>query len=79
MHAHRVRPEWGSVYAQNEAMKDVFARCFKKTAVQVCIVIIMHLSSCIFMYSRIVLLSLHLGNPIRNIDWCLFLQVKNKP
>jgi hypothetical protein len=37
-----------------------------------CTVIIMHLSSCIFMYSRIVSLFLHLGNLIRNIDWCLF-------
>ncbi len=36
-------------------------------------------SSCIFMYSRIVLLFLHLGNLIRNIDWCSFSQVKNKP
>jgi hypothetical protein len=34
------RPEWGSVQAWNEAMKDVFARCFKKMAVQVCTVII---------------------------------------
>jgi hypothetical protein len=30
------------------------------------------LSSCILMFSRIVLLFLHLGNLIRNIDWCLF-------
>jgi hypothetical protein len=40
MHAHRERPEWSSVKAWNEAMKDVFARCFKKIAVQVCTVII---------------------------------------
>jgi hypothetical protein len=33
-------------------MKDVFARCFKKTAVQVCTVIIMCLSSCNNVYSR---------------------------
>jgi hypothetical protein len=72
MHAHWLRSEWGSVYARNEAIKDVFARCFKKTAVQVCTVIIMHLSSCIFMYSCIVLLFLHLGNLIRNIDWWFF-------
>ncbi len=57
-------------------MKDVVTRCFKKTAVQVCTVI---LPSCIFMYSRIVLLFLHSGNLIRNTDWCLLSQVKNKP
>ncbi len=34
--------------------------------------IIMHLLYCIFMYSRIMLLFLHLGNLIRNTDWCLF-------
>jgi hypothetical protein len=49
------------------------------------------LSSCIYMYSRFmirlfdihysvtVLLFLHLGDLMRNIDWCLFSQVKNKP
>ncbi len=42
MHSHRVRPEWGSVWAWNEDMKDIFARCLRKIAVQVCIVIIMH-------------------------------------
>ncbi len=50
MHAHRERLEWGWVWAWNEAMKDVFARCLKKIAVQVCIVIIGHpclLSLCI--------------------------------
>ncbi len=40
MHAYGVRPEWGSVKAQNEAMKEVFARCPEKTAVQVCIIMI---------------------------------------
>jgi hypothetical protein len=50
MYAHRERPEWGSVQAWNEAMKDVFARCFKKIAVQECTVIIIcghHVMSCI--------------------------------
>ncbi len=42
MHAHEERPEWGSVHAWNEAMKDVFARCYEKTAVQVCTLTIMH-------------------------------------
>ncbi len=36
MHAHKKGPEPGSVYTQNEAMKDVLARCHKKTDVQVC-------------------------------------------
>ncbi len=58
MHAYRERPEWGLVLAWNEAMKDGFARCFKKTTVQVCTVIIMYLSSCNVMYSRIELLFL---------------------
>jgi hypothetical protein len=34
------------------------------------------LLSCIYMYSRFMLLSLHLGNLIRKLDWCLFSQVK---
>ncbi len=42
MHARKKRPELGSVYAQSEAMKDVLARCHKKTAVQVCTLTIMH-------------------------------------
>ncbi len=42
MHAHEGRSEWDSVYARNEAMKDAFARCHKKTAVQVCTLTIMH-------------------------------------
>jgi hypothetical protein len=46
------------------------------------------LLSCIYMYdslcsiiqySSICLLFLHLGDLILNIDWCLFLQGKNKP
>jgi hypothetical protein len=36
MHARKKGPEPGSVYNQNEAMKDVLARCHKKTDVQVC-------------------------------------------
>jgi hypothetical protein len=39
MHAYGVRPEWGSVKALNEAMKDIFARCPEMIAVQVCIII----------------------------------------
>jgi hypothetical protein len=42
MHAREKGPEPGSVHAQSEAMKDVFARCHEKTAVQVCTLIIMH-------------------------------------
>ncbi len=33
---------------------------------------VMHLSSCVFTYSCIVLLFLYLGKLIRNTDWCLF-------
>jgi hypothetical protein len=40
MHAQRERPERGSVQAWNKAMKDIFVRCSKKIAVQVCTVII---------------------------------------
>jgi hypothetical protein len=42
MHARKKGPEMGSVYARNEAMKDVFARCHEKTAVQVFTLTIMH-------------------------------------
>ncbi len=35
MHARKKGPELGSVYAQSETMKDVFARCHKKTAVYI--------------------------------------------
>ncbi len=38
MRARKKGPEPGSVYTQNEAMKDVLARCHKKTDVQVCTV-----------------------------------------
>jgi hypothetical protein len=58
MHAHKERPEWGSVYVQNEAMKDVFARRLKKTAVQVCTLTIMHcrlVSTCIHVHDSLCL------------------------
>ncbi len=61
-------------------MKEVFARCFKKTAVQVCTVIIMELSSCNIVYSLILL-----QTPCIQGIWLLvlisvyFSQVKNKP
>jgi hypothetical protein len=42
MHARKKRAEPGSVHAQSEAMKDVFAKCHMKTAVQVCTLTIMH-------------------------------------
>jgi hypothetical protein len=47
MHAHRVRLEWGSVWAWN-----IFTRCFNEIAVQVCIVIIVH--------SHLISLSIHI-------------------
>jgi hypothetical protein len=42
MHARKKGPERGSVYTPNEAMKDILARCHKKTDVQVCTLTIMH-------------------------------------
>ncbi len=90
-HTHKERPEWGSVYAQNEAMKDILARCHKKTAVQVCTLTVMHCRlvstcihnyDCLFDYLIFDYLSQsfsHIGNLIRNANWCLFSQVKNKP
>jgi hypothetical protein len=42
MRACKKGPEMGSVHALNEALKDVFARCYEKTAVQVCTLTIMH-------------------------------------
>jgi hypothetical protein len=42
MHARKKGPEPGSVYTQSEAMKDVFARCHKKTDVQVCTLTIVY-------------------------------------
>jgi hypothetical protein len=42
MHARKKGPEPGSVYTQNEAIKDVLARCHKKTDVQICTLTIMH-------------------------------------
>jgi hypothetical protein len=42
MHACKDGPEGDSVHARNEAMKDVFARCHEKTAVQACTLTIMH-------------------------------------
>ncbi len=42
MHARKKGQELGSVYTQNGAMKDVLARCYKKTDVQVCTLTMMH-------------------------------------
>ncbi len=88
MHAHKERPEWGSVYAQNEAMKDVLARCHKKTAVQVCTLTIMHCHlvstcihdyDCLFDYSVFDYLSLpflHVKNMIRTLTDVYFRRLK---
>jgi hypothetical protein len=57
MHARKERPEWASVYARNEAMKDILARCHKKTAVQVCTLTILHcclVSTCIHVYDSLI-------------------------
>jgi hypothetical protein len=56
-------------------MKDVFARCFKKMAVQVCTVIIMCLPSCNIVYSHNMLQFLHSGNLIRNIYLFIYTQL----
>jgi hypothetical protein len=40
MHARKKGLEMGSVYALIEAMKEIFARCHEKTAVQVCTLMI---------------------------------------
>jgi hypothetical protein len=45
MHARKKGPEPGSVYTQSEAMKDIFARCHKKTDVQVCTLTIIYYCS----------------------------------
>ncbi len=45
MHACKKWPEPGSVYTQSLAMKDVFVRFHKKTAVQVCTLTIVHYCS----------------------------------
>jgi hypothetical protein len=42
MHAHKKGLEMSLVHARNEAMKDVFARCHEKNAVQVCTLPIKH-------------------------------------
>jgi hypothetical protein len=80
MHAHRERPEWGSVYARNEAMKDIFGRCHEKTAVQVYTMTIMHghlVTVHVHVYDPLVLLStfgypslpfLHVQNLIHNTN-----------
>jgi hypothetical protein len=72
MHAQRERPERNSVQAWNKAMKDVFARCSKKMAVQVCTVIIVCSFSCNVVCFHNMLDSLYLGKLIHNSDWCLF-------
>jgi hypothetical protein len=41
MHARKKGTEPGSLYTQNEAMKDVLARCHKRTDVQVCTLTVM--------------------------------------
>jgi hypothetical protein len=82
MHARKKGPELGSVYTQNEAMKDVLARCHKKTDVQVCTLTIMHCFSvtvntraiatyATFLRSEISI-SVHAQEHDCNINGCLF-------
>jgi hypothetical protein len=83
MHAQRERPGWDSVQARNEAMKDVFTRCSKKMAVQVCTVIIICSFSCKFMCSCNMLAIPYVQGNLFIIIIILigvyFSQVKNKP
>jgi hypothetical protein len=68
--AYGVRPEWGSVKAQKEAMKDIFVRCPEKTIVQVCIIIMcLVIMSFLSTYCTTIPVS---GKPIHDIDCCLF-------
>jgi hypothetical protein len=52
MHARQKGPEPRSVYIQKGAMKDVLARCLKKTDVQVCTLISVYILFCSCRYSR---------------------------
>jgi hypothetical protein len=74
MHDQGERPEWGSSQAWNEAMKNVFARCFKKMAVQVCTVIINYYAQYLVMSCILIICCNFLpsGNLIRDTDWFLF-------
>ncbi len=81
MHARKEGPKWGSVCAQNEAMKNVFTRCHK---IIIC-------CCCNWIYSRrysiLMLLSigfllrlfLHVQNWFVMLTGVHFLEVKNKP
>jgi hypothetical protein len=65
-------------------MKDVFARCHKKTAVQVCTLTIMHCRLYLYVFTFMIRLyfylafgylslpSLHVQDLIHNSNWCLF-------
>ncbi len=76
MHAHKERPERGSVYARNEVRKDVFARGLKKTAVQVCTLAIMHCCPVFTSIHVFMLQPLHLGDLIHNVDSVYFRRLK---
>ncbi len=63
MHARKKGPEPGSVYTQSEAMKDIFARCHEKTAVQVCTLTIMHYYLITVNFNAMIaVLNSHIGN-----------------
>jgi hypothetical protein len=87
MYAHKERPGWDSVYAQNEAIKDVFPRCLKKSAVQVCTLTIMHCRPYLHVLTyydslcSIFSIRLSVAIPVSrrlicNINWRLFSRLK---
>jgi hypothetical protein len=89
MHAHKKGPEPGSVYTQNEAIKDILVRCHKKTDVQVCTLTIMHCCPVtvnirsIATYATFLLLATSISMQYKGVTVTLtvdyFSQVKNKP
>jgi hypothetical protein len=90
MHACQMGPEPGSIYTQKGAMKDVLARCLKKTDVQVCtltsVYIFCSVTTDICTLATYVpsydqqLLSLYVYKFVTVlITGVYFLQVKNKP
>ncbi len=91
MHARKKGPEPGSVYTQKGAIKDVLARCLKKTDGQVCTLTSVYILFCNCRYSCLCyilyipffdqhLLSLYMYKFVAVIiTGVYFSQVKNKP
>ncbi len=83
----RGRAVEASVQYWNEAMKEVFARCSKKMAVQVCTGLWLHNYAVKRKFHELsgaycpwlIMIIPWFANQLCNTDRCLFLQVKNKP